>query len=378
MSTGELRQQQINSLPIPNEAREQVQTAIDTLGNEARAKLQSPPQNSPFQDVSLEVQRQAVSDPGSKPTAGTNAPSSPVPAQSSPPPQPPQQPPQKTEQAPAPQPKQPAPALAKPQMDLLSPETTLSSTLSFPPVKERFDSLRDHTSEAAQKFRTDIERFQIAHQGIQQGKGEIVPQDIKETFSWLQNVQNGRIPNPYQDPNASKHVTNLWNYGSFYYATNGYTLDPKDPEQYKQILDRLEKLHNIALGNDGVLDVNDLKLIYNNFSSSLGLNPKDYQTKVSFVEWWKNDDSSPLAKIALLLGIPLALVGMASALFKGATFGNVLLTLLGGIGALAGLSSYQKSTYPKAQIQGGYTPVSWLDRASASRPQNKQATSKYY
>lgn len=188
---------------------------------------------------------------------------------------------------------------------------------------------RYQTPEApeARNFKNTLEKYKNARQAILSGQVQSAPPELADTILWLQKLESRPLGEIYNDPKLKEHIIRVWRTKTFDYVTKGYELNPNSPGHYREIIDRLRKIYHVALGNDDVLDADDLEVIYNNFAAALDLDPSSNYTRISFAEWWKDPNTSPFAKLALLLGLPLAFVGITNHVFKGRTVGDVLLLL---------------------------------------------------
>lgn len=223
-------------------------------------------------------------------------------------------------------------------------------------VTENFKSLREDPQQY-QTFTSEITNYQAANEifssyaetkDANQFWNNLEQQNpnLAKAFIWMSQVKQGQI-NPYEDPNAMQHVSELWKYGAYRYATDGFRLDPNQHRDI--ILDRLERLHLAAM-EDGHLDVNDLKLAYSNFAQNLSLDPNDYKTKMDFISWIKSPDTPFLAKAAMVIGLPLAIIGLLSGFSQGFGSGQILMTLLGALGAAYGAYQYMQGSEKAPQL----------------------------
>lgn len=239
-------------------------------------------------------------------------------------------------------------------------------------VRNHFQSLRQNP-DAYNNFASDVIQQRSVAEIFSQyqqtrdankfwGNLEQINPRLAEAFSWMQQVKKGEI-DPYKDPKASEHLSELWKFGAYHYATDGFRLDPTDPAQKDTILSRLEKIHLAAM-EDGHLDVNDIRLAYNNFAENLSLDPQDYQTKLDFLEWFKSPDVPFLAKAAMVIGLPLTAIGLISGLVHGFGGGTALLVLLGALAAAYGAYQYFQTRERTPQPLGLQLP-NWSGAGTA-------------
>lgn len=212
----------------------------------------------------------------------------------------------------------------------------------IPELKQLNKELLDKNSPASREFRTKYLHYSQIGREIVKNNGQIDLNKLREydplladSFAWINEVRQGKI-NPYDDPGRSKqYLGKLWEFGAYNYATKGFSI-----QDGNTVVQRYMSLYNKAL-DDNRLTFEDLNLIYNNFTDSLGLDKFAPTTAQSFMEWIQSPNTSPLQKVGLLLGVPMVAIGLVSMLWHGASLENVLLTLLGGVGVYLGWTGFQ-------------------------------------
>ena len=225
----------------------------------------------------------------------------------------------------------------------------------IPELKQFKDQLLDVKNPTSQEFTQKAEVYKNVSDLLFKKKDmdtlKVTHPNVYSAIEWAKAVRQGLI-NPAANPEVSRqHIKTLWEIGAYNYATKGFQVLPVDPTTRQYVVSRYLDVFNKALG-DKKLDWDDMDIVYNNFSKVMGMNPASPVTASSFQEWWASENVNPLYKAGLLLGVPLTIVGLISGLWKGFNTGNVLLTLLGGLGAAMGMGSMM-SYKPEGKISGG-------------------------
>jgi len=225
----------------------------------------------------------------------------------------------------------------------------------IPELKQFKDQLLDIKNPTSQEFTQKAETYKNVADLLFKKKDmdtlKVTHPNVYSAIEWAKAVRQGLI-NPAANPEVSKqHIKTLWEIGAYNYATKGFQVLPVDPTTRQYVVSRYLDVFNKALG-DKKLDWDDMDIVYNNFSKVMGMNPASPVAASSFQEWWASENVNPLYKAGLLLGVPLTIVGLISGLWKGFNTGNVLLTLLGGLGAAMGMGSMM-SYKPEGRLAGG-------------------------
>ena len=225
----------------------------------------------------------------------------------------------------------------------------------IPELKQFKDQLLDIKNPTSQEFTQKAETYKNVADLLFKKKDmdtlKVTHPNVYSAIEWAKAVRQGLI-NPAANPEVSKqHIKTLWEIGAYNYATKGFQVLPVDPTTRQYVVSRYLDVFNKALG-DKKLDWDDMDIVYNNFSKVMGMNPASPVAASAFQEWWASENVNPLYKAGLLLGVPLTIVGLISGLWKGFNTGNVLLTLLGGLGAAMGMGSMM-SYKPEGRLAGG-------------------------
>jgi len=342
-----------------------------------------------YRNLVQELSKLADSPPPSGEVPGSGSPPPPVPPTAPPlppggtvPPVPPVPP------KPPGQPKSPAPPTA-PTYGYTRVPSLEDRTLSLrtqalpqtpgqliPELQQLKEGLIDANSPIFSQFKEKHDKYKNAAMFLFQNKDmDALKQYHPEVYGaieWAKQVKAGRI-DPYADPErARQNVRTLWELGAYNYATKGFQVDPSTAEGRNFISARYLDVYNKALG-DKQLTPDDLNLVYNNFSKVIGMPAYTPATMSSFQEWWNSENVNPLYKAGLLLGVPLALVGLVSGLWKGFDTGSVLMLLLGGAGAFMGLNSL-RSFQPSGKPVGiGSSPSELLPHLPTPPSEGKAA-----
>lgn len=224
----------------------------------------------------------------------------------------------------------------------------------LPELKQLDTQLREDP-DTWNKFQGKINKYGTIKQllpNAEANMGRIREMDpiLADALQWAGNVNSGYAQIGQKPDVERKYLQKFWELGAMNYATNGFQIDPNNNKD--RIIGRYLGAYQKALG-DRQLDPQDFNLVYDNFTEFMGLNPVSENSQNIFEAWWNSENTSPLHKAGLLLGLPMFLVGLTGMLFNGFSVPGVLMTLLGGLGTLYGGRTFM-DTLGQQKQQGQY------------------------